>query len=117
MKKLGCGLMVTKRVFQLSEKDRIELINLNHSIQSYEQFIAFITKQFYSDTCVIEHSVLKDWLTNYSEQLIAWIEQRNRLWESINAQFEYNILTIPKVKNISYSIDAEKGVIIYCYEN
>ena len=117
LKKLGCGLMVTKRVFQLSEKDRIELINLNHSIQSYEQFIAFITKQFYSDTCVIEHSVLKDWLINYSEQLIAWIEQRNRLWESINAQFEYNILTIPKIKNISYSIDAEKGVIIYCYEN
>lgn len=109
--------MVIKRVFQLNEKDRVELNDLNYKIQSYEQFIAFITKQFYSDTCIIEHNVLKDWLTNYSEQLIAWIEQRSRLWESINAQFEYNILTIPKVKNVSYSIDAQKGVIIYCYED
>lgn len=109
--------MVTKRVFQLSEKDRVELNNLNYKIQSYEQFIAFITKQFYSDTCVIEHNVLKDWLTSYSEQLIVWIEQRNRLWESVNAQFECNILTISNVKNISYSIDGEKGVIIYCYES
>lgn len=109
--------MVTKRIFQLNEKDRIELNDLNYKIQSYEQFIAFITKQFYSDTCVIEYSVLKDWLINYSEQLIAWIEQRNRLWESINAQFECNILTISEVKNVSYSIDAQKGVIIYCYED
>nr|DAH19280.1 MAG TPA: hypothetical protein [Bacteriophage sp.] len=39
------------------------------------------------------------------------------MWESINAQFECNILTISNVKNISYSIDGEKGVIIYCYES
>lgn len=107
--------MEIKQSFQLCQKDKEKIQNLNFRIAAYEQFLSFLMNQIKYENA-ISIDTIKDWMTEYSDKLIGMREEYVRLQEKFNEQFEDNILTIPFVSNIRCELNSEKGTIDYTYE-